>query len=481
MMMDVFISYKSEDRKQAVHIKRVLSANGLTCWMDKEQIKIGEDYEKVIAEIMPQCCGMVLLLSDLSQQSKEVKIEFELAKKHKVKIFPIKIEECELTEYYDRELKHINIAMDYASGDELLKNTVLEEIRDQVYEVKGMTVKTVKDLQRERICYYEKELLKEYQEIMQTWNQTITKAVERCGFLTPEPEYMMEVIGSQLSNYYEIVDDYVSDVLCNCYEGGMIDSFIKFVEKIDLTKVLWMEYKSFKKIVLERLTYLEYEEEYKDSFLSNIYKDYIKCLRNEVLQHPIIRLLKAGEKLGGARFELLMAAIRQEHQTEFFSGDSPAVFVDLDYIGDEYVNFNGAIRVSSERIVFKPEDIKTPEWFDFVRKYYAEQLLSEPDLNVKMMRDFVKQNPTISYNGEINHMYIYVARRLAERERIKMLKTYITALIEDYRYVSVEYMNNFKKSSMEMEKMKKLITLCMQDNGYDHEEIENVQELFLQV
>lgn len=477
-MMDIFISYKSEDRKHAVHVKRILSANGITCWMDQDQIKVGEDYEKKIAEIMPQCHGLVFLISDLSQKSKEVKIEYEMARKFNLAIFPIKIEECTLTEYYDRELKHTQIAVDYAVGNEQLKNAVLETIRDKVYEIKGIPVKTAKDFQCERILYFENELLKEYEELTRTWKLTTMKAVERCGFLTPEPEYMMEIIGSRLSDYYEIVDDYISDVLGNWYEDGTIYSFVEFIKKIDLTKTLWMEYKTFKKIVLEQLTYLEYEDEYKEPFLCNIYKDYIRCLRSETLQHPNIRLIKQVEKIGGTRYELLMAAIRQEHQTEFFSGDSPAVFVELEYVGDEYVNFNGMLRVSSDRMVFKPDDIKSPDWFDFVRKYYADQLLSEPDLNPKKMMDFLKKNPTISYNGGINHMYLYLACKLIERERIRILRTYITALMEDYRYASAEYMKNSKKSRLEFEKLQKMIVLCMQDNSYDYEEIRKVQEIF---
>ena len=72
-MYDVFISYKSEERKEAIQVRDFLQANGLKCWMDQDQIKVGQDYKKEIEKYIPQCHAIIILISYISQKSKEVK------------------------------------------------------------------------------------------------------------------------------------------------------------------------------------------------------------------------------------------------------------------------------------------------------------------------------------------------------------------------------------------------------------------------
>ena len=117
-MFDVFISYKSEERLEALHIKNFLQANGLECWMDQSQIQIGQDYERQISKVMPECRSLVLLISYASQNSKEVKLEYELAQKNNLQIFPVKIEDCKLSDYYDSKMRHTQIAKEFWKSEQ---------------------------------------------------------------------------------------------------------------------------------------------------------------------------------------------------------------------------------------------------------------------------------------------------------------------------------------------------------------------------
>ena len=153
-MVDVFISYKSEDRAEAQYIKIFLQASGLKCWMDQQKILVGQDYEKKIGEIMPQCRSIVLLLSNASQKSKEVKKEYELARRHGLLVFPVRIEDCKLSDYYDEELRHTQVENEYWES-EIKKQIALGNIRDQIYDEKGEEIKTASDLLQIRTEYYQ--------------------------------------------------------------------------------------------------------------------------------------------------------------------------------------------------------------------------------------------------------------------------------------------------------------------------------------
>ena len=140
-MYDVFISYKSEERKEAIQVRDFLQANGLNCWMDQDQIKVGQDYKKEIAKYMPQCHAIIILISYISQKSKEVKQEYELAVSYQKEVFPIMIEDCILEDYYYNSFKHTQVSKTYWKSEQE-KQKILRIIRDRIYLLKGEHVKT---------------------------------------------------------------------------------------------------------------------------------------------------------------------------------------------------------------------------------------------------------------------------------------------------------------------------------------------------
>lgn len=49
MKPQVFVSYASEDREVALRIVESLKKQGISCWVDKEGIRFGQDYRPSVA------------------------------------------------------------------------------------------------------------------------------------------------------------------------------------------------------------------------------------------------------------------------------------------------------------------------------------------------------------------------------------------------------------------------------------------------
>lgn len=60
--MDVFLSHSSSDAKLAERLAQGLSAHGLTVWLDSEELKPGDDWQRVITEALRSAEIAVLLI-----------------------------------------------------------------------------------------------------------------------------------------------------------------------------------------------------------------------------------------------------------------------------------------------------------------------------------------------------------------------------------------------------------------------------------
>ena len=61
---DVFISYKSEEYGEANNVRKILTANGISCWMAPESIPMGSNYTQVIPAAIENCKVFLLILSE---------------------------------------------------------------------------------------------------------------------------------------------------------------------------------------------------------------------------------------------------------------------------------------------------------------------------------------------------------------------------------------------------------------------------------
>ena len=105
-MVDVFISYKSERRKAAAHLAKILECYGYTVWYDYSLVK-GRNFAAQIDAKIREAKAVIVLWCSKSVRSEWVADEAALAAKLD-RLVPAKIEHCELRVDFDRK-DHIDL------------------------------------------------------------------------------------------------------------------------------------------------------------------------------------------------------------------------------------------------------------------------------------------------------------------------------------------------------------------------------------
>ena len=93
-MAEIFISYKSERRKAAAHLAKILECYGCTVWYDYKLVK-GNDFADQIDAMIKEAKAAIVLWCSRSVQSTWVRDEAALASVLSIMV-PAKIEPCEL-------------------------------------------------------------------------------------------------------------------------------------------------------------------------------------------------------------------------------------------------------------------------------------------------------------------------------------------------------------------------------------------------
>lgn len=86
---EVFVSYASADRSRVVEIVRVLEAAGISLWQDQREIAGGENYGPRIVQGIRAAKVLLLMCTDASLRSKNVKQEIQLAWKYGRRYLPL--------------------------------------------------------------------------------------------------------------------------------------------------------------------------------------------------------------------------------------------------------------------------------------------------------------------------------------------------------------------------------------------------------
>lgn len=107
-MIDVFISYKREQRTSANAIATALEVSNLKIWWDIELLP-GDEFSKEIAAIIEQARAVVVLWSESSVKSDFVRGEAELGRQRKV-LVPVRLDDCKIplpfTNYHTLDLRN---------------------------------------------------------------------------------------------------------------------------------------------------------------------------------------------------------------------------------------------------------------------------------------------------------------------------------------------------------------------------------------
>lgn len=96
-MYDVFISYSSDDEKQANSLVDTIEAAGIRCWIASRNILISSNFAAAIFQAISNSKVVVLLLSSSSNKSKYVKREISLAVDKNIPILPVALENVKLS------------------------------------------------------------------------------------------------------------------------------------------------------------------------------------------------------------------------------------------------------------------------------------------------------------------------------------------------------------------------------------------------
>ena len=93
---EVFISYSSQDRKRVMEIAEQIQSSGVSLWLDRNEIK--QNYGVEIVQGIKNCKVLMIMCSDASMRSRNVKQEIQLAWKYERSYIPIMLEEISFPE-----------------------------------------------------------------------------------------------------------------------------------------------------------------------------------------------------------------------------------------------------------------------------------------------------------------------------------------------------------------------------------------------
>lgn len=89
MKNDVFISYSSKDRPFAQKLAKALEQQGISVWIDREDIRAGIKWSSAIQEGLDQSSVIVIIISHDSMRSKNVEDEWQYFLDKRKPIVPI--------------------------------------------------------------------------------------------------------------------------------------------------------------------------------------------------------------------------------------------------------------------------------------------------------------------------------------------------------------------------------------------------------
>lgn len=126
----VFLSHSSLDKDKVISFALDLNEKGITTWVDAFDILPGESIVSKINEGLENCEFILLFLSKNSIKSNWVMKEWETIlwdeiNYNKVKIIPIKLEDCEIPKILQTK-KYIDFSNDYNIGINQLISTLIE-------------------------------------------------------------------------------------------------------------------------------------------------------------------------------------------------------------------------------------------------------------------------------------------------------------------------------------------------------------------
>lgn len=120
----VFISYKSDEVEYVFDVEQRLAENGVYAWIDRNEIKPGDNYAERIDDGVKNASAVVVIFSTKAQTSIHIKSELDLALKYSKPIYAYVIEDCEKNEEFNFDLPPERRCEAFKNKDEAVFNMV---------------------------------------------------------------------------------------------------------------------------------------------------------------------------------------------------------------------------------------------------------------------------------------------------------------------------------------------------------------------
>jgi tetratricopeptide (TPR) repeat protein len=100
----VFISYATEDRKNALAICEAIEGCGAKCWIACRDVQPGENYQEAIVHAIRGARALVLVFTEAANGSDEIKKELSLVSRFHIPVMVLRTEDIEPTDAFAYEL-----------------------------------------------------------------------------------------------------------------------------------------------------------------------------------------------------------------------------------------------------------------------------------------------------------------------------------------------------------------------------------------
>lgn len=124
-MVSLFLSYASKDHFFAELARLKLEEAGISVWVDKGQLKAGDDWRQAIDRGISECSAVLLALSESSAESSYVTYEWASAIGKGKTIVPVLLEPCKL----HPKLEPIQY-IDFSHGGYMPWPELIERVKD---------------------------------------------------------------------------------------------------------------------------------------------------------------------------------------------------------------------------------------------------------------------------------------------------------------------------------------------------------------
>ena len=100
----MFVSYATEDRKQALAVCKAIEGRGTRCWISARDVPPGENYQEAIVRSLRAAPAMILVFSEAANDSDEIKKELSLASRYRVPVIALRLADVEPSDAFAYEL-----------------------------------------------------------------------------------------------------------------------------------------------------------------------------------------------------------------------------------------------------------------------------------------------------------------------------------------------------------------------------------------